>query len=65
METISNPLRFSSRPSDIDKVTMFVAEVKGHIDEEYINDFINFPPLIRKYKYKALESVIGKYMHEH
>ncbi|KAA6356573.1 MAG: hypothetical protein EZS28_047900, partial [Streblomastix strix] len=33
METINNPLRFSSKQSDIDKVTMFVAEVKGHIDE--------------------------------
>jgi hypothetical protein len=26
---------------------LFIAELKGHIDEMYINDFINFPPIIR------------------
>ncbi|KAA6371265.1 MAG: hypothetical protein EZS28_033207, partial [Streblomastix strix] len=27
-----------------DKGQLFIAQLKGHIDEKYINDFINFPP---------------------
>jgi hypothetical protein len=42
---------------------MFIAEVKGHIDYKYINDYINCPPIIRRHKYKTLESVIGDFMH--
>ncbi|KAA6353785.1 MAG: hypothetical protein EZS28_050688 [Streblomastix strix] len=44
---------------------MFIAEVKGHIDYKYINDYINCPPIIRRHKYKTLESVIGDFMHQH
>ncbi|KAA6380309.1 MAG: hypothetical protein EZS28_024163 [Streblomastix strix] len=65
LKIINNPLRFSNKQSEIDRVTVFVAEVKGHIDYKYINDYINYPPIIRKYKYKTLESVIGDFMHQH
>ncbi|KAA6396295.1 MAG: hypothetical protein EZS28_008180 [Streblomastix strix] len=65
LKIINNPLRFSNKKSDIDSVTVFIAEVKGHIDYKYINDYINCPPIIRKYKYKTLESVIGDFMHQH
>ncbi|KAA6369600.1 MAG: hypothetical protein EZS28_034873 [Streblomastix strix] len=65
LKIINNPLRFSNKQSEIDRVTVFVAEVKGHIDYKYINDYINCPPIIRKYKYKTLESVIGDFMHQH
>ncbi|KAA6358170.1 MAG: hypothetical protein EZS28_046303, partial [Streblomastix strix] len=52
LNIINNPLRFSNKKSEIDKVTVFIAEVKGHIDYKYINDYINCPPIIRKYRYK-------------
>ncbi|KAA6372242.1 MAG: hypothetical protein EZS28_032232 [Streblomastix strix] len=65
LNIINNPLRFSNKQSEIDSVTVFVAEVKGHIDYKYITDYINCPPIIRKYKYKTLESVIGDFMHQH
>ncbi|KAA6364323.1 MAG: hypothetical protein EZS28_040150, partial [Streblomastix strix] len=65
LQIINNPLRFSQNKSDIDKVTFFVTEIKGHIDDQYINDYINCPPIIRKLKFKCLENVIGKYMYDH
>ncbi|KAA6378313.1 MAG: hypothetical protein EZS28_026160, partial [Streblomastix strix] len=30
---------------------LFIAEVKGHIDQNYINDYINFPPILRNYEF--------------
>jgi hypothetical protein len=45
---IYNPDRFEcERMEIIDKLPWFVATVKGHIDEAFLNDFINFPPIIK------------------
>ncbi|KAA6355556.1 MAG: hypothetical protein EZS28_048917, partial [Streblomastix strix] len=40
---------------------LFIAEVKGHIDQNYINDFINFPPILRNYEFTTDERTIGSY----
>jgi hypothetical protein len=37
----------------IDGLPWFVAVVKGHIDEDHLNDFINFPPIIKKLEVKT------------
>ncbi|KAA6356345.1 MAG: hypothetical protein EZS28_048128, partial [Streblomastix strix] len=39
--------------------TLFIAEVKGHIDQNYLNDFINFPPILRNYEFTTDERTIG------
>ncbi|KAA6404090.1 MAG: hypothetical protein EZS28_000392 [Streblomastix strix] len=44
---------------------LFVAEVKGHIDENYLNDFIYFPPILRNYEFTTDERTIGSYMYNH
>ncbi|KAA6374147.1 MAG: hypothetical protein EZS28_030325, partial [Streblomastix strix] len=44
---------------------LFIAEVKGHIDENYLNDFINFPPILRNYEFTTDERTIGSYMYSH
>ncbi|KAA6374210.1 MAG: hypothetical protein EZS28_030263 [Streblomastix strix] len=44
---------------------LFVAEVKGHIQEDYLNDFINFPPILRNYEFTTDERTIGSYMYNH
>ncbi|KAA6359945.1 MAG: hypothetical protein EZS28_044528 [Streblomastix strix] len=41
---------------------LFIAELKGHIDEKYINDFINFPPILRNYTSTTNEDTIGSYI---
>jgi hypothetical protein len=38
---------------------MFIAFVKGHIDENHINDHINFPPIWRKITDKTNEEIVG------
>ncbi|KAA6402265.1 MAG: hypothetical protein EZS28_002211 [Streblomastix strix] len=47
-----------------DKGQLFIVQLKGHIDENYINDFINFPPIIRNLSYQSSKSVIGQYMYD-
>ncbi|KAA6375004.1 MAG: hypothetical protein EZS28_029470 [Streblomastix strix] len=44
---------------------LFIAELKGHIGEKYINDFINFPPILRNYTFTTNEDTIGSYMYNH
>ncbi|KAA6367403.1 MAG: hypothetical protein EZS28_037070 [Streblomastix strix] len=44
---------------------LFIAEVKGHIQEDYLNDFINFPPILRNYEFTTDERTIGSYMYSH
>ncbi|KAA6363244.1 MAG: hypothetical protein EZS28_041229 [Streblomastix strix] len=41
---------------------LFIAQLKGHIDEHYINDFINFPPIFRNLSYQSSKAVIGEYI---
>lgn len=47
------------------KDTLFVAEVKGHIDEKYINDYINFLPIIRNLEITTDEQTIGEFMYNY
>ncbi|KAI5512099.1 DNA/RNA polymerases family [Trichomonas vaginalis G3] len=47
------------------KNTLFVAEVKGHIDEKYINDYINFLPIIRNLDIITDEKTIGSFMYNY
>jgi hypothetical protein len=49
MDIITNKNRFEcANQSIVDKLPYFVAVVKGHIDNDYIDDYINFPPIIKK-----------------
>lgn len=47
------------------KGQLFIAEIKGHIDEDYINEFINFPPIFRNIDIKTDEQTIGSYMYNY
>ncbi|KAA6384827.1 MAG: hypothetical protein EZS28_019645 [Streblomastix strix] len=44
---------------------LFIAEVKRHIQENYLNDFINFPHILRNYEFTTDERTIGSYMFNH
>jgi hypothetical protein len=48
---------------------LFIASVKGHIDYDFQQEFIDFPPIIRRLKTKTDETTIGpvmyQYMKEH
>jgi hypothetical protein len=41
----------------------FVAVVPGHIEVQYLNDYINFPPIIKKSECESSEKVLGKYVY--
>jgi hypothetical protein len=43
----------------------FVTEIKGHIHEDFINDFINFPPIFRNLTIKTTREQIGDYMYNY
>jgi hypothetical protein len=47
------------------KDQLFIVEIKGHIQEEYINDFINFPPIFRNLTIKTTRNQIGDYMYDY
>ncbi|KAI5546883.1 CBG23764 family [Trichomonas vaginalis G3] len=47
------------------KQELFVTEVKGHIDEKYINDYINFLPIIRNLDIVTNEETIGSFMYNY
>lgn len=47
------------------KDTLFVAVVKGHIDEKYINDYINFLPIIRNKEITTDEKTLGTFMYQY
>ncbi|KAA6363003.1 MAG: hypothetical protein EZS28_041470, partial [Streblomastix strix] len=44
-----------------EKGQIFIAQLKGHIDEKYVNDFVNCPPIARNFTYTTDEKTIGKY----
>ena len=44
---------------------LFVAEVIGHIDERYIDEFINFPPIFRNIDITTNEQTIGSFMYDY
>lgn len=47
------------------KDTLFVAELKGHIPKERINECINFLPIIRNKNIVTNKETIGEYMYEY
>jgi hypothetical protein len=66
LDVINNPSRFEcTDQSIVDKLPYFVAVIKGHVDNDFINDFINFPPIIKKLEVTTDTNTISKYMYEH
>ncbi len=47
------------------KTKLFIAEIKGHIPKEYINEFINFPPIFRNIDITTDEATLGTYMYNY
>ena len=45
--------------------TLFVADLKGHIPEEYYNEFINLPPIFRNINITTDKKTIGENMYEY
>jgi hypothetical protein len=44
---------------------LFIVEIKAHIDEAFINDYINFPPIFRKLDIPTDRETIGDYMYDY
>ncbi|KAA6370182.1 MAG: hypothetical protein EZS28_034290 [Streblomastix strix] len=59
MNIINSKDRFSE-----EKGQLFIASVKGHIDKNHINEYINFPPIWRKRTYRTDVKTIGKFTYE-
>ncbi len=47
------------------KDTLFIVEIKGHIEEEFINEFINLPPIFRNIDIEMNPETIGNYMYDY
>ncbi len=47
------------------KSELFIAEIKGHIPKEHINEFINFPPIFRNIDITTDEATLGTYMYNY
>jgi hypothetical protein len=47
------------------KEDLFIAELKGHIDEEFVGDFVNFPPIFRRVGVQIKPEMIGEMMWQH
>ena len=41
---------------------MYIVTLKGHIDRKYLNEYINFLPIIRNKNIKMDEETLGSYM---
>ncbi|KAA6384063.1 MAG: hypothetical protein EZS28_020411 [Streblomastix strix] len=62
---IYNEYRFSSDEQLIDKhVQLFIAEIKAHIHDDYINDQIDLPVIWRNLTITTSEQDIGKYTYK-
>ncbi|KAA6384002.1 MAG: hypothetical protein EZS28_020472 [Streblomastix strix] len=57
--------RFSEDPLVVDKMLLFVAEIKGHTDEKYINEVINWAPILRNIDITTNRQTIGEFMYNH
>ncbi|KAA6354963.1 MAG: hypothetical protein EZS28_049510 [Streblomastix strix] len=44
---------------------LFIAEVRGHIDEDYVNYCIDFAPILRNIDIKTNKETIGEFMYNH
>ncbi|KAA6395106.1 MAG: hypothetical protein EZS28_009373 [Streblomastix strix] len=62
---IFNKFRFSSDENIINKhVHLFIAKIKAHIPDEYINEFINFPVIWRNLKIITDKETIREFIYE-
>jgi hypothetical protein len=57
--------RLSEDALVVDKMLLFVAEVRGHIDEQYINNCIDFGPILRNIDITTNKETIGEFMYNH
>jgi hypothetical protein len=46
------------------KEKLFIAEVIGHIDDDHLNEFINFPPIFRNIDINLDAATLGQYMYD-
>jgi hypothetical protein len=44
---------------------LFVAEIKGHIHQDHLNEFINFPPIFRNLEIVTDRETIGDFMYDY
>jgi hypothetical protein len=66
LEMIKNPDRFECENEEIiAKIPYIFACVKAHIDEEYLNDNINFAPIIKKLTITTDLKTLGAWTYEH
>ena len=47
------------------KKTLFIAVVRGHIQKEHLNKFINFLPIFRNIEITTDEKTIGPFMYNY
>ena len=45
--------------------TLYLASIKGHINTDHINEFINFAPIFRNIDILTTKDFIGDYMYKH
>ncbi|KAA6366301.1 MAG: hypothetical protein EZS28_038172 [Streblomastix strix] len=57
--------RFSSDKLVVDQMYLFVAEMKGHIDENYLNEVIIWAPTLKNIDIKTNKETIGEFMYNH
>ncbi|KAA6385259.1 MAG: hypothetical protein EZS28_019215 [Streblomastix strix] len=57
--------RLSEDALVVDKMLLFVAEIKGHTDEQYINEVINRGPILRNIDITTKKETIGKFMYNY
>ncbi|KAA6398613.1 MAG: hypothetical protein EZS28_005858 [Streblomastix strix] len=57
--------RFSEDPLVVDKMLLFVAEIKGHIDEKYLNEVINWGSILRNIDITTNKETIGEFMYNY
>jgi hypothetical protein len=57
--------RFAKSDEEARNGLLMVASLKGHVDEKYLNEFINFPPIFRSININAYKkSVVGDVTYE-
>ncbi|KAA6404422.1 MAG: hypothetical protein EZS28_000043 [Streblomastix strix] len=62
---IYNTNRFANDPLVVDKMLIFVAEIKGHTDERFINEVLNWGPILRNIDITTNIETIGEFMNNH
>ncbi|OHS97242.1 hypothetical protein TRFO_36565 [Tritrichomonas foetus] len=63
---IFNKRRFLNDEKDssqeFNEMPLFLAEVKGHIDQKYLNEYLEFKPIIRNVNIMNNEETIEKFL---